>query len=811
MTDQQEIDLSRSWELSQIGGNARAAIDFPGDVHSALLNAKVIADLYWRDRETSLDWVHESEWLAERTFTLPDDAKARYVLTLSGVDCHAVVSINGKPVGETENRFLRYDLDITEALVAGQNHLSVHFLSNSTIAEAKSAASPFPIPHIFWNNRLPHYNFLRKPQCDAGWDWNIALSPIGIYGDIRLRRIENIRLDDMMVRQHHRDGRVTVEVELLAHATEPAIDQATLALDGAVVATDVQLWPGQNRVRLSVEITAPRLWWPVGHGAQEFYDLTVSIGDQQREMQIGLREIELDTSPDAIGHRFAFRVNGRDIFMRGANWIPADALPARATKERVADLLDSAVEANMNMIRIWGGGTYEADWFYQMCSERGLLVWQDFMFACNLYPAADRQWLDNVRLEARQQIRRLSAHPCLALWCGDNELVGALNWFDESKADRDRYLAMYDRLNHALEEAIEDEAPDVPWWPSSPSVGRLNFGDGWHDDSSGDMHFWDVWHSAKDFEHYRTVRPRFCSEFGFQSFPSARVIDSFTEPRDRNVSSAVMDVHQRNPGGNSRIVETLARYFRFPDGFENMTWLSQISQALAMKTAIEFWRSNKPRSMGTLYWQLNDTWPVASWASLEYGGGWKALHYAARRFYAPVLISAQPATDGDDIVLWAVNDTPSPVSLTVAIRSVRMSGQVDEIRTAQVSVPCDRAVEVTSIRRDEIAADAFLHFDWTDGGAHVGENEFLPLRPKEYDLGNPNISAIEDIDADGRQTVTLTTDRPALWVSWDHGGDTVWSDNYITLLPGQPRQLSAQRHRHSHLPPQVSQARALRG
>lgn len=287
--------------------------------------------------------------------------------------------------------------------------------------------------------------------------------------------------------------------------------------------------------------------------------------------------------------------------MRGANWIPADALPARATPAQTRALLQSAVDANMNMIRVWGGGQYEADWFYELCSQMGILVWQDFMFACNHYPGADRDWLNLVRLEARQQIRRLSRHACIALWCGDNELVGALTWLPETRANRDRYLANYDRLNHALEEAIADEGPDVAFWPSSPSAGRLNFSDGWHDDTAGDMHFGDVWHEAREFEHYRSVRPRFCSEFGFQSFPSMTTIECFTEPGDRNVSSPAMDIHQRNIGGNSRIVETIGRYFRIPEKFESMVFLSQISQALAIKTSVEFWRSNIPRTMGTLY------------------------------------------------------------------------------------------------------------------------------------------------------------------------------------------------------------------
>ncbi len=805
------LTLDTGWQLSRIGCEETLEVALPFDVHSALLAEGRIEDPYWRDNEAKTDWVHESDWLVARDFT-HGPVEGRYTLTLEAVDCHAVVSLNGQVIGTPGNRFMRHDLDATEALREGDNRLEIRLLSNSSEAKRRAEQAPFPVPHIDWNNRIPHYNFLRKPQCDAGWDWGIALSPLGIYGEVRLQRTDPLRLDDVLVRQHHDGGKVVIEVELHVDVARPVETSAQLTIDGQTVSADAKLWPGQGTVTVSTEIRNPRLWWPVGHGAQEMYDLTVRIAGQIRSMRIGLREIELLTDKDEIGHRFAFRVNGREIFMRGANWIPADALPQRATPGAVEDLLDSALEANMNMLRIWGGGTYEPDWFYRMCSEKGLLVWQDFMFACNLYPAQDRAWLDGVRLEARQQIRRLSQHPCMALWCGDNELIGALGWFDEAKADRDRYLALYDRLNHALEEAIQDEAPGVPWWPSSPSVGPLNFGDGWHDDTSGDMHFWDVWHSAKDFEHYRTVRPRFCSEFGFQSFPSTRLIESFTEPQDRNVSSRVMDVHQRNRGGNSRIVETMSRYFRFPDSFGDMCWLSQIGQGLAMKTAIEFWRSNKPRCMGTLYWQLNDTWPVASWASLEYGGGWKATQYLARRFHAPVMVTAQPDETTGDIVLWAVNDTGSPVSIDVTARSVRFGGEIAELDTWQAVCPPDRAVEVARLAAGSLIDDAFLHFDWADpDGVHVGENEYLPMRPKAYDIGTPRITADTGTAPDGTPQVTLTTDRPALWVTWDLGGDTVWSDNCLTLLPGRPKVLRATRQRRSHLPDSRPEARALKG
>ncbi|MFY0681137.1 MAG: glycoside hydrolase family 2 protein [Thalassovita sp.] len=806
-TSHAPILLNSGWVLSQSNADLTVAVDLPSDVHSALLAAGKISDPYWRDTEVSLDWVHESEWVLTRAFTIEQVPAGRMTLTFDSVDCHALVFLNGTQIGMCESQFLRYDFDVTSAIQQGENSLEVRFLSNSTIAKAKQDSFPFPVPHLQWNCRIPHYNFLRKTQCHAGWDWNIALSPLGIYGDVSLRHTPHTRLDEVLVRQHHSNDQVTVDFALYFDAAEAGQTQAYVLIDGQTIEAEVTHYPGENTVTLSAPIQAPRLWWPVGHGAQDTYEARVQLGDQTRRMRIGLREIALINDADEVGNRFAFKVNGREIFMRGSNWIPGDALPARATPEAVTDLLTSAVEANMNMIRVWGGGQYEPDWFYEKCTELGLLVWQDFMFSCHLYPGSDRNWLDLVRTEAHQQIRRLSAHPCLALWCGDNELVGALGWYEESRKDRDRYLAMYDRLNSTLEDAVLEDAPDVPWWPSSPSVGPLNFGDGWHDDTSGDMHFWDVWHSAKDFEHYRTVRPRFCSEFGFQSFPSSRVIQSFTAPEDRNVSSPVMDVHQRNDGGNSRIVETLARYFRFPETFEDMTYLSQVSQGLAMKTSIEFWRANKPRCMGTLYWQLNDTWPVASWSSLEYGGGWKLTHYLARRFFDPVLVTAQPDDKTGEIVIWAINDTPAPVSLTVKLNSVDVSGPMADLGAFSITCPCENAIEVTRLPAGTLADTAFLHFTWSDTARrHKGENEYLPKRPKEYSFEPADIQ----VDTTG-DVVQLTSDRPALFVTYDHGGDDVYSDNCFTLLPDTPKFLYIKRNRASHLDATVPRVQFLKG
>ena len=783
--------LDDQWTLRQVGSENSIGFKLPGDVHSALLSAGQIPDPYWRDTELSLDWIHQSNWISETIFEITLESDARFTLSFEVIDCHARVSLNGIELGLCESQFLRWEFDATDALISGENHLQVLFESNSETAKIKATQTEIPIPFIAANNRLPHYNLLRKAQCHAGWDWNIALSPLGIYGDITLKRTDHFRLDDIMIRQRHATGCVFIDVEVHCEVFTPGKIPLQICIDSQQVDETFQLYPGSASVKLTVCITEPKLWWPVGEGEQHRYDLAVQLGPQQRQLKIGLRAIHLDVSADEIGNKFSLMVNDRPIFMRGANWIPADALPARATREVVRDLLQSAVDANMNMIRIWGGGQYEADWFYTICDELGILVWQDFMFACNAYPAHQRRWLDLVRREARQQVRRLSSHPCLALWCGDNELVGALKWFKETSEDRDRYLAIYDRLNHALEEVIEDEAPDVAFWPSSPSVGRLNFSDGWHVDTSGDMHFWDVWHSAKDFEHYRTVKPRFCSEFGFQSFPSMKVIESFTTIEDRNVSSAVMEIHQRNTGGNSRIVETIQRYFRFPDSFADMVYLSQVGQGLAMKTAIEFWRSSKPRCMGTLYWQLNDTWPVASWSSLEYGGAWKCTHYLAKRFYSPFLVTAVPDQKTGELILYAINDTRDSIKVSIELRGISSLGMIRSLGSIAAQCPTHKAIEVHRIAANCLHDNEFLHFSWRDEESlHVDENEYLPKRPKEYLLGTPQINVVHK-----EGTIVLISDRPALYVTYDHGGSCIYSDNCFTLLPGIPKTLTVVRNR----------------
>ena len=767
-----EIDLSGTWRLALVEGDMAAPMQVPGDAINALHVAGLIPDPYHGRNEYDLRWIAGRDWTLTREFELPQNAPADgWVLEIDNLDTVATVTLNGAEVLTADNAFRRWRIDVQP--VPGRNEISVLFHSNLVEAGRRQQAQPFRVPYHAGNSPLPDGNMLRKPQCHFGWDWNIALAPFGLYGAARLVHAPLALSNHVLVRQHHEAGkvRVAVEIALDRHADGPVPCSATF--NGESLSADV----AGDAVTFHFEVDDPRLWWPSGLGEQHLYPLTVEVAGRREERRIGLRTIELESKPDAAGRSFLFKVNGHPVFCRGANWIPADALPGRITPEATRGLLQSAVDANMNMLRVWGGGFYEPDWFYGLCDELGLMVWQDFMFSCNLYPA-DREFLAGVAQEVREQAGRLQHHACLALWCGDNELIGALTWFDELRKNRDRYLVAYDRLNRTIEDALLSVDAQANWWPSSPSPGPMSFGDAWHDDSSGDMHFWSVWHEGRDFEHYRDVRPRFCSEFGFQSYPSMNVIRKFAGEDDLNIASTVMESHQKNAGGNARIAETMFRYFRFPASFEDFVYLSQVQQGLAIRTAVEYWRTLAPHCMGALYWQLNDTWPVASWSSLDHGGGWKLLHYMARRFFSPVAVFAVPGKEGTELV--GVNDTREPVSITLETGTI--FGEAKSSSVEAVLQPGTPAV------LQRTTGDDVLVWSWTASNGMRGEDHFSPVACKHLPLEAPGI-AVETVKSDGALQITLTAQRPALFVAVEFAQAGRFDDNCFALLPGRPRRI----------------------
>jgi beta-mannosidase len=778
-------------------------------VHTALLEAGKISDPYFGENEVEVMWVNHTPWTVERTFTASaSDIDGYLTLTLAEIDCIATVSLNGETILEADNSFLRHDTDVTGKVREGANTLRIAFAVTREVAKARAEAHPFPIPFTknYMTNGLEgvHMNFVRKAACHAGWDWGICLMPIGVYGTMSLRKSRLARQESVQVDQVHGKNSVELTIKTRLFAFAQGEVELQHAIDGQTVGGRVAVDKGENLVTHTVTIANPKLWWPAGQGEQPLYELVTDLGGEVTSRKIGLRDLQWVVEPDEIDHTFKCRVNGRDVTMMGANWIPADAIPSRITPAVVRDLLESAKAANMNMLRIWGGGQYEPDYFYELCDELGILLWHDFMFACMSYPS-DRKFLDNVRAEITQQVRRLSHHACIALWCGDNEVIGSLSWYPETRAEPERYVANYDRLNHMLGNIVEDEDPARRFWPSSPSMGYLDFSDGWHADTRGDTHYWDVWHSAKSFEAYRTVNPRFASEFGFQSFTSMNIAETFAGEKDRNPSSPVMECHQRNDGGNARILETMTRYFRFPRDFEQMVFLSQVQQGLAIKTAIEYWRSTKPRCMGTLYWQINDIWPVASWSSLDYGGQWKLLHYMAKRFYLPVNVVAVPRHDAvrtnsrglpiegtppDRIELRAINDTGAPATIGLEVRAVKIGGGERVVFSGDATVGPDAASAVATLPMADIAADEFLFFSWTDANGNLlGENDYFPKPYKAYELPQPQITTAWS-SANGQPVLSLEADRPALFVTATVDVPGYFSDNAVTLLPGRKTTLT---------------------
>ncbi|MGR6430535.1 glycosyl hydrolase 2 galactose-binding domain-containing protein [Rhizobium sp. PAMB 3174] len=777
------VDLAGEWRLSD--GEHAVAISLPGDVHSALQAAGVIPDPYAGRNEEVVQWVAHRDWTLERSFTL-DDVDGDWYLDVDYLDTVATVTVNGVVVLEADNCFRRYRPDVTKALKAGENTIRIVIHSSIAVGAERQAAQPFYIPYQQANSPIPNGNMLRKPQCHFGWDWNIAIAPLGVYGTIALKKLETARIEHVETRQVWDEDGVDLHVLVTVFAAEPGILPVHLDLDGERVRLDCGIAAGETVIRHVFRVDNPKRWWPAGSGEQALSTLMVGTAAESVTRLIGFREVELATDKDEAGSRFVLKVNGREIFCRGANWIPADALFSRTSPEKTEALLQAAADANMNMVRVWGGGFYEHDWFYDMCDRLGLMVWQDFMFACNLYPSTD-DFLDNVSAEVDYQVRRLISHPSIVLWCGDNELVGALTWFKESLADRDRYLVSYDRLNRTVERALKAASKAAIWWPSSPASGYLDFNDAWHADGSGDMHYWSVWHENKSFDNYRTVRPRFCSEFGFQSYTSMPVIRDFAAEKDMNIASPVIELHQKNAGGNERIAGTMFRYFRFPKDFENFVYLSQVQQALAIRTAVDFWRSLKPHCMGTLYWQLNDTWPVASWSSLDYGGSWKALHYFARRFFQPLNVAAIPSEDGAEIVLSAVNDTGDALTMDLSLDAVSLDGRRRSLRSVTVDVPADRAVAACTLPVDALASGELLFWRFSGANGMTGEGHYCHGTYKALELEPAGLVVEQKVLQDGVVEVIVRAEGLALFVSLEADVAGAFSDNVFDLTAGEAR------------------------
>jgi beta-mannosidase len=788
----------------------------PGSVHTDLLALDKIPDPFVADHELEVQWVAERDWEYQIFFDLDAAllSEQRLFLVCEGLDTLADVQFNGHLLGHTDNMFRRYRWEVGQAASEGRNTVHVVFPSTVAYMLARQAEQPLIGP----SQSIPGGAHVRKAPCQFGWDWGPQLPSIGIWRAMRLEAYTAAKLDDVHVRQAHSEEGVhlsaAVAVERWADVDLTLVLKTT-APNGVVHERRVELAAGQGSAMLSLLIEDPELWWPNGLGGQPLYDVQVLLyqGEVLRDqacLKVGLRTLALRQEPDAYGTSFTFVVNGVPIFAKGANWIPADSFPTQLTMDRLEHLIASAAAANMNMLRVWGGGYYEDDRFYDLCDRYGLLVWQDFIFSCSVYPG-DEAFVENTRREIVQNIQRLRHHPSLALWCGNNEMEwGWVGWgWTERVAPE--FKAYYDEMFHELlPDLCAEHDPDRPYWPSSPSSGTPFVEPGGV--HAGDTHNWEVWHGGYPFEHYRNHPSRFVSEFGFQSLPPLETIRTYADEQDWNMTSYMMEHHQRNAAGNGKIITYMTAHFRLPKDFPSLVYLTQLLQAEAVRTGVAYWRRSMDCTGGALYWQLNDCWPVASWASLDYYGRWKALHYAARRFFAPVLLTAEkraheigsPTTThetgylfqpkpGPFVDLYVANDHPEAWSGSVRWSLETLEGRVLAAGDQPVTVAAVTALSVTDLNFEGLVTpsnerDVVLVYELVDSEGVLSRDILTFVPSKHLSLSDPGLTyAVSETDAGFEIEIYAEKLARFVWLSLDEAdaGAVVFTDNYFDLPAGR--------------------------
>ncbi len=812
-------NIDKGWTFKQERGNNWYPATVPGVVHTDLMANKIIEDPFFRLNERGVQWVDKEDWVYKTTLNLSDElfAKDNIELYFKGLDTYADVYLNDSCILKANNMFREWRIDVKGLIKKDNNELRIYFHSPIKVDIPKFDALHYPIEAgndqsqnggIF-NKQVSV--FARKAGYHYGWDWGPRLVTSGIWRPVLVEGWDNARISNV----HYVQEQVSAKRANIKVRAEVVADKAGEALVSISASGLKNNWTkktnlskGVNIVETDIAVNNPKLWWSNGLGEPHLYAFTTALsfnGEKvdSRTENIGIRELKVINEKDQYGHTFYFRLNGVNVFAKGANYIPQDNFLPRLTFANYEKTILDAVNANMNMLRIWGGGIYEDDMFFDLCDKYGILVWQDFAFACSTYPM-NPDMLENIRHEAKDNIIRLRNHPSLAIWCGNNEIHTA--WFNWGWMPKYKKLGVLDELRKdykdlfhgVLAEAVAEYDPTAFYWPSSPYGGdpdaKAESGTAnWN--PNGDGHYWGVWHAKDSIANYNKIRARFFSEYGFQSFPEYQSVLKYApEERDHDIFSEVMMAHQRGGSHANGLIEWyLLNEYRKPKDFPNFLYMGQLLQGDAIKTAIEAHRRDMPYCMGTLFWQHNDCWPVASWSSRDYFGRWKAQHYFAKKAFDNILVS--PIAENGVLNVYIVSDHLKAIKGNLDIRIMDLRGNVVSEKKVKVTVPANTSKvqfseKVENLLGDKKANEVVVCAKFTTDNGQVVKNNYFLTRYKDIDFPKANIN-LQSVAIENGYEVTVNSDVYArgVFLSID-GIDNFFSDNYFDVIPGEPVKIS---------------------
>jgi beta-mannosidase len=783
-TSVKEVFLNDNWLVNSENDSIKLTTNIPNEINFNLYINKVIPHPFFGDNEKNIQWISENDWKYEKEFDVDSSflTNENIELIFEGIDTYSDIYLNDIKILSTDNQFRQWKADVKSRLQPSNNKLRILIRSPFDIEKQKAEAYGFQPPS---DSRM----FTRKAAYVYGWDWGPRIVTSGLWKSVKLESWNGPRLKDVFIIKDsltERKAYLTARFEISSNK-ETEISLFVYGHRKKIMTTE-----GDQTVEINFEIDSPNLWWPNGLGEQKLYAIDCYLahnnyGVQTISKKIGLRTIELVQEKDSIGKSFYFKVNGQPVFMKGANYIPMQMIGNDVDTNKYARLINDTAESNMNMLRVWGGGIYEHDIFYDLCDEKGILVWQDFMFANSMYPG-DSLMLQNIALETTEQIKRLRNHPSIALFCGNNEIAEAwANWGWKNKYSRDQQKKMdndYNQIFHKLlPDIVNKFSPQITYWPSSPQFGR---GDK-RSQYEGDSHYWGVWHDEEPFEMYEQKVPRFMSEFGFQSYPSLKTLENWIEKKDLNFNTPMLQSHQKHLRGNELIKKYMERNYKVPYSFSDFIFVSQLLQTEGIAMGIEAHRRAMPYCMGSLYWQLNDCWPVVSWSGIDYEERWKALQYVVKKSFEPVILSFERKDELLNIFL--VNDTNESVNGYLTLRLMNFDGekklQAEEYYQINPnSVKLLRSIDLTNYNRFKWE-NSFLNIRF-NGDVNAAEKNFYFVKPKDMSLSKPEIKISKEKNGD-HYILNLVSNTLVKNVFVDCNADGKFSDNFFDLIPREEK------------------------